>query len=41
MTQINEKIAIRTEGDIGFIVSANPPVNALGIAVRQGMADAL
>ena len=41
MTQINEKIAIRTEGDIGFIVSDNPPVNALGIGVRQGMADAL
>ena len=28
MTQINEKISTRTEGDIGFIVSDSPPVNA-------------
>ncbi|SCW60155.1 3-hydroxyacyl-CoA dehydrogenase [Sphingobium faniae] len=41
MTQINEKIAIRVEGDIGFITSDNPPVNALGIGVRQGVVGAL
>ena len=41
MTQINEKISIRIEGDIGFIVSDNPPVNALGIGVRQGLVGAL
>ena len=41
MTQINEKISTRTEGDIGFIVSDNPPVNALGIGVRQGLVGAL
>ena len=41
MTQINEKIATRVEGDIGFIASNNPPVNALGIAVRSGLVKAL
>ncbi len=41
MTQINEKIAIHVEGDIGFIISDNPPVNALGIGVRQGLTGAL
>src|SRR6218665_1231832 len=41
MTQINDKIATRVDGDIGFIVSDNPPVNALGIGVRQGIAGAL
>ena len=41
MTQINEKISTRIEGDIGFIVSDNPPVNALGIGVRQGLVGAL
>lgn len=41
MTQINEKISTRIEGDIGHIISNNPPVNALGIAVRSGLMDAL
>jgi len=41
MTQINEKISTRVEGDIGFIISDNPPVNALGIGVRSGLIDAL
>lgn len=41
MTQINEKISTRIDGDIGFIVSDNPPVNAVGIAVRSGIVDAL
>lgn len=41
MTQINEKISTRTEGDIGFIISDNPPVNALGIGVRAGLTEAL
>lgn len=41
MTQINEKISTHIEGDIGFIISDNPPVNALGIAVRSGMVEAL
>lgn len=41
MTQINEKISTRIEGDIGHIISNNPPVNALGIAVRQGLIEAL
>ena len=41
MTAINEKISIRVDGDIGFITSDNPPVNAIGIAVRAGIVDAL
>jgi 3-hydroxyacyl-CoA dehydrogenase len=34
---------IRTErhGDVLVIVSNNPPVNALGAAVRQGLAAAI
>lgn len=41
MTQINEKISTRIEGDIGHIISNNPPVNAIGIAVRSGLVAAL
>ncbi|MHA3790718.1 3-hydroxyacyl-CoA dehydrogenase NAD-binding domain-containing protein [Sphingomonas sp. YL-JM2C] len=41
MTQVNEKISTRVEGDIGFIRSDNPPVNALGQAVRSGVVEAL
>ncbi|GGC03247.1 3-hydroxyacyl-CoA dehydrogenase [Novosphingobium endophyticum] len=41
MTQINDKISIHIDGDVGFIISDNPPVNALGIAVRTGLVDAL
>ncbi|WP_313808809.1 3-hydroxyacyl-CoA dehydrogenase NAD-binding domain-containing protein [Sphingobium sp.] len=41
MTQINEKISTRVEGDLGFIISDNPPVNALGIGVRSGVVGAL
>ena len=41
MTQINDRISIRIEGDIGHIISDNPPVNALGIAVREGLTEAL
>ena len=41
MIQINEKISIRVEGDIGFIISDNPPVNALGLVVRSGIVSAL
>jgi len=41
MTQINDQISIRIEGDIGFILSDNLPVNALGIGVRQGLTGAL
>lgn len=41
MTQINAKIAICVEGDIGFITSDNAPVNALGIAVREGLVEGL
>jgi 3-hydroxyacyl-CoA dehydrogenase len=41
MTQINEKISTHIDGDIGFIISDNPPVNALDIAVRSGVVAAL
>ena len=41
MTQINEKISTQVEGDIGFISSDNPPVNALGLEVRTGLITAL
>ena len=41
MTKVNDKISVRIEGDIGVIVSNNPPVNALGHAVREGLAQAL
>ena len=41
MTQINEKISITVAGDIGVMLSDNPPVNALGHAVRDGIDKAL
>ena len=41
MTQINEKISTRIDGDVGFILSDNPPVNAVGIAVRSGIVASL
>jgi 3-hydroxyacyl-CoA dehydrogenase len=41
MTQINEKISTRIENNIGFIISDNPPVNAVGHAVRAGVIAAL
>ena len=41
MTQVNEKIMMRIEGDIGFICSNNPPVNALGQLVRAGIIEAI
>jgi len=41
MTQINEKISITVAGDVGVILSDNPPVNALGHAVREEIDKAL
>jgi 3-hydroxyacyl-CoA dehydrogenase len=41
MTQINEKIATAVDGKVGLILSDNPPVNALGHAVRVGIVEAL
>ncbi len=32
-------VARKTEGDVAVLTINNPPVNALGIAVRQGLAD--
>lgn len=37
MTSINDQVSVRREGDIGVIVVDNPPVNALGHAVRDGL----
>jgi len=41
MPAMNNMIATRVEGDIGVIISDNPPVNALGHAVREGLVAAL
>ena len=40
MTSINEKISVRREGNVAIVVSDNPPVNALGQKVREGIAAA-
>ena len=34
-------VTTHKDGDVLVVVSDNPPVNALGIAVRQGLADAM
>lgn len=34
-------VRVETEGEIGLICLNNPPVNALGAAVRQGLSDAI
>ncbi|MFD1796762.1 3-hydroxyacyl-CoA dehydrogenase NAD-binding domain-containing protein, partial [Paracoccus aurantiacus] len=34
-------LRIEIEGDIGLIALSNPPVNALGAAMRQGLLDAI
>ena len=41
ITAINDKIAIERVGDIALICIENPPVNATGQAVRQGLQDAV
>lgn len=41
MTAINDVISIQIDGDIGVILSNNPPVNALGHAVRDGLVQAI
>src|SRR5579884_4543243 len=46
MTDVMEKPAVspistRRHGDVLMILSNNPPVNALGAAVRQGLVDAI
>jgi len=37
MIQINDKVSLSIENDVAFVVVDNPPVNALGHAVRQGI----
>jgi 3-hydroxyacyl-CoA dehydrogenase len=39
--QITEKVALNVEDGIGFVVVDNPPVNALGQAVREGIAGGI
>jgi len=34
-------VTFRREGDAGLVELANPPVNAMGLAVRQGLMDAV
>ena len=38
---ITEKVSLETQDNIGFIVVNNPPVNALGQAVREGIEGAI
>ena len=38
---MSEVVSYERDGDIGVITVDNPPVNALGHAVRQGIVDAL
>lgn len=40
MQQINEKISVRRESEVAIVVADNPPVNALGQAVRAGLVEA-
>jgi len=37
---VNNPISTRADGEIGVVMSNNPPVNALGQAVRQGLVEA-
>jgi 3-hydroxyacyl-CoA dehydrogenase len=39
--QITEKVALIVEDGIGFVTVDNPPVNALGQAVREGIAGGI
>ncbi|MDX1781243.1 MAG: 3-hydroxyacyl-CoA dehydrogenase NAD-binding domain-containing protein [Thalassovita sp.] len=41
ITQVNDKIAIERQGDIALIIINNPPVNATGQVVRQGLQEAV
>lgn len=40
MQSINDKISVRRDGDVAIVISNNPPVNALGHAVRSGLVEA-
>jgi 3-hydroxyacyl-CoA dehydrogenase len=41
MMQITDKVSMNVDGNIGYVVIDNPPVNALGQAVREGIAGAI
>lgn len=41
MTQITDKVSLTVEDGIGFVVVDNPPVNALGQAVRAGISGGI
>ncbi|RJE83250.1 3-hydroxyacyl-CoA dehydrogenase NAD-binding domain-containing protein [Paracoccus onubensis] len=41
MSQNESPVKVETQGEIGLIGLNNPPVNALGAAVRQGLVDAI
>ena len=40
MTAINEVVDLSREGDIGIVTINAPPVNALSVAVRNGLVEA-
>ena len=39
--QITDKVAMNVDGNIGYVVIDNPPVSALGQAVREGIAGGI
>ena len=41
MKQLSKSISFEMHGDIGVLISNNPPVNALSFHVRQGLYDGL
>src|SRR4051812_8946737 len=41
MSQLSDTVSMRIEGDIGIILSNNPPVNALSHSVREGLVLAI
>jgi 3-hydroxyacyl-CoA dehydrogenase len=41
MIAVTEAVSLEKQGDIGILWIDNPPVNALGYAVRKGMADGI
>ena len=40
-TSVNDAVSIGREGDIALVCIDNPPVNATGHAVRQGLEEAI
>jgi 3-hydroxyacyl-CoA dehydrogenase len=41
MVNANSPVTVSRDGEVMVVVADNPPVNALGVAVRQGLAEAI